>query len=62
MVNLVYVGLALVIPLYFFRYIKSEILVFYNKHDNGVFWVRVNSANRERLNQITKFITGKIKP
>lgn len=53
-------GLALIILLYLLRFIKSEVLVFYDKQDYGVFWTRVNSANREKLNQIVEFIKGKI--
>jgi len=52
--------LAITIPLYLLRFIKSEILVFYDKQDYGVFWTRVNSANRERLNQIVEFVKGKV--
>lgn len=58
--KLFYGGLALLIPLFFLRYIKSEILFFYNKQDNSVFWTRVNSANREKLNQIVEFVKGKV--
>jgi hypothetical protein len=58
--NLFYGGLVLLIPLFFFRYIKSEILIFYDKQDNVVFWTRINSANREKLNQIVEFVKGKV--
>lgn len=58
--NLYFGGLALLIPLILMRYIKSEILVFYDKKDNGVFWTRVNKANREKLNQIVEFVKGKV--
>lgn len=60
LLNLFYIGLGLLIPLHFFRYIKSEILVFYDKKDNGIFWMNINSANREKLTQIAKFIKGKV--
>lgn len=58
--KLFYGGLALLIPLFFLRYIKSEILVFYDKQDNSVFWTWVNSSNRETLNQIVEFVKGKV--
>jgi hypothetical protein len=53
-------GLILLIPLFFLRYIKSEILVFHDHKDNAAFWIRTNSANREKLNQIVEFIKGKV--
>jgi len=53
-------GLALLIPLYLFRYIKSEILFFIDKRDNVAFLTPVNSTNREKLNQIVDFIKGKV--
>lgn len=58
--NLFYSGFALLIPLFFLRYIKSEILIFYDKQDNGVFWTWVNSSNREKLKQIVEFVKGKV--
>lgn len=58
--NLFFGCLALLIPLFFFRYIKSDILIFYDKQDNSVFWTRVNALNREKLNQIVEFIKNKI--
>lgn len=58
--NLYFGGLALLIPLFLMRYIKSEILVFYDKKDDGVFWTRVNKTNREKLNQIIEFVKGKV--
>lgn len=58
--NLFFGGLVLIIPLFFLQYIKSEILIFHDKQDNGIFWTRVNSANREKLNHIVEFIKGKL--
>jgi len=55
-----YGGFGLLIPLFFFRYIKSEILIFYDKQDNGIFWMKVNTANRKKLNQIAEFIESKV--
>ena len=57
--NLFFGSLALLIPLFFLRYIKSEVLVFYDKQDNGIVFARVNSKNREILNQIVEFVKGK---
>ncbi len=58
--KLFYGGFSLLIPLFFFRYIKNEFLIFYDKQDNGIFWMTVNSANREKLNQIVEFVKGKV--
>jgi len=58
--NLFYVGLGLLIPLFLFRYIKSEVIIFYDKQENGIFWLTVNKVNRETLNQIVGFIKGKV--
>ena len=58
--NLFIGGLALTIPLYLLRFIKSETLIFYDKQDYAVFWTRLNSANREKLNQIVEFVKGKV--
>jgi hypothetical protein len=57
---LLFGGFALLIPLFFLSYLKSEILVFYDKQDTSVFWTRVNRANREKLNQIIEFIKDKV--
>jgi hypothetical protein len=57
---LFYSGLGLLIPLFFLRYIKNEILIFYDKKDNSIFWLKINSANREKLNQIVEFIKSKV--
>jgi hypothetical protein len=54
------VAIILVFLLYFLQYIKGEILVFYDKKDNVVFWTRVNRANREILNQIVRFVQEKV--
>lgn len=53
-------GFVLLIPMLFLKYVKSEILVFYDKQDKSVFWTRVNSSNREKLNQIVEFVKGKV--
>ena len=50
----------LTVPLYLLKYIKSEVLIFYNKKDMAVFWTTVNRANRENLNEIVRFIQGKV--
>jgi hypothetical protein len=49
-------GLILVIPLILLKYIKKELLVFYNKNDEIIFWTRRNSANQKKLDQIVEFI------
>lgn len=59
LLKLFYGSFGLLISLFLFRYIKNEILIFYDKKDNGIFWMKVNSANREKLNQIAEFIKGK---
>jgi len=53
-------GLALLIPLYFLKYIKREFLVFNNKDNEGILGIGVNNKNREKLNQITEFIKSKV--
>lgn len=53
-------GLLLLIPLFLLKYAKNEILIFYNKNDEGVHWTRVNSANREKLEQVSKFVQDKV--
>ncbi len=58
--NLFYGSLGLLIPLFFLRYIKSEVVIFYDKQENGIFWMTVNKANKEKLNQIVEFIKGKV--
>lgn len=53
-------GLILLIPLFLLRYIKSELLVFYDSQDDGIFWATINPKNREKLNQIAEFVQGKV--
>jgi len=53
-------GIALLIPLFLLRYIKSDVLIFYDKQDNDAFWTRVNLTNREKLFQIVEFVKNKI--
>jgi hypothetical protein len=48
-----------IVPMFFLKYVKSEILIFYDKKDNSVFWIEVNSANREKINQIVAFVQEK---
>jgi hypothetical protein len=60
LLKLFFGGLALLIPLFLFRYIKGEILIFYDKQDYGVFWTWVNASNREKLKQIVEFVKGKV--
>lgn len=53
-------SLALLVPLYFLKYIKSEFLVFNNKDNEGILGISVNKKNREKLNQIAEFIKEKV--
>jgi len=53
-------SLALLIPLYFLKYIKSEFLVFNNKDEEGILEIGVNKKNRKKLNQIAEFIKSKV--
>ena len=53
-------GLLLLIPMFLLKYIKSEILLLYDNNDEEIFWTRINSANREKLNQIIGFIQKKV--
>jgi hypothetical protein len=59
-IYIVFGGLILLIPLFLLKYIKSDILIFYDHNDNIAFWARINSANREKLNQIVEFIQEKV--
>lgn len=52
-------GLLLIIPIFLLKYVKSEIMIFYDKKDNGIFWLQVNSANREIINQIVALVREK---
>lgn len=57
----VFIGaFLLLIPIFLMRYVKSEILIFYDKREDGIFWTRINAANREKLNQIVAFVQEKI--
>jgi hypothetical protein len=58
--KLFYVGFALLVPLFLLKYIKSEILFFHDKKDNGIFWVMAHAKNREKLNQIIEFVHEKV--
>ena len=49
-------SLALTLPLSLLSFIKGDILVFYDKQDNSIFWTRVNRRNRDKLNNIVEFI------
>ncbi len=53
-------GLFLTIPISLLKYIKSEIMIFYDKNDNGIFWLDVTSANREEINEIVSFVQEKV--
>lgn len=59
-VRLFFGGLALLVPLYFLKYIKSEFLVFNDNNGDGILGIAVNNKNREKLSQIAKFIKGKV--
>jgi len=54
------VVLFLLVPLHFLNYIKSEVLMFYDKKDYGVFWTRVKPANRETVNRVVKFVQERV--
>lgn len=58
--NILFGGLALLIPLFLLRYAKSEMLFFYDKKDNPIFWVTVTKKNKETLNQIIGFIQEQV--
>ncbi len=53
-------GLLLLIPIHFLKYIKNEILIFYDKKENGIFWLETKSTTREKLNQIVEFVQEKV--
>ena len=58
-VQLVIGGFLLLIPLFLLRYKKDEIFLFYNAKDDIDFTIRVNSENREKLNQVVDFVKKK---
>jgi|GEM_PF-3096680 len=59
-VKLFFGGLALIIPIYFLKYIKREFMVFNDKNDDGIFGIGVNGKNRKELNQIAEFVKSKV--
>jgi hypothetical protein len=44
------------------RYVKRELLLFYNSNDKIIFWIERSSANAEKLAQIVEFIQGRVSP
>lgn len=58
--NLIFGSAALLIPMFFLRYIKREFLVFNDQNNEGVLGIGINNKNRERLNQIVEFVKGKV--
>jgi hypothetical protein len=55
-------GLVLLVPMYFLRFIKRKTLYFYNKNDQIIYWTRLNSADRPKLDKIVEFIKSKVTP
>jgi hypothetical protein len=53
-------GFIVLVPLFLLKYVKGEALLFYNKNDAIVFWVRQNTANKDKLEKIVEFIQSKI--
>jgi hypothetical protein len=53
-------ALLLIIPLFLLKYIKNEIMIFYDHKDNGIFWLEMNSSNREQINQIVALVQEKV--
>jgi hypothetical protein len=53
-------GLFLSIPISSLKYIKKEIMIFYDKNDNGIFWLDVNPTNREEINQVVSFVHERV--
>jgi hypothetical protein len=53
-------GFALLIPIYFLRFIKSEVVMFYNVNDDVVFVLRRFPPNEKIINQIMEFIEFKV--
>jgi hypothetical protein len=53
-------GLVLIIPLYLMRFVKEDVLLFYNNNDVCIFWMKRNSANSKKLDEIVEFLQSKI--
>ncbi len=53
-------AMFLVVPFYLMKYVKNEVLAFYDRKDIVVFWTRVNGANLEISNQIVRFVQEKV--
>ncbi len=53
-------GLALIIPMYFLKYIKSEFLVFHDTNEKEYMGIGINNRNRETINQIVEFVKRKV--
>ncbi len=58
--KLFFVGLTLLIPIYFLRFIKNEFLIFNDKNDDGDLGIGINNKNREKLTQITEFVRSRV--
>jgi hypothetical protein len=55
-----YLGwVILSILMFVLRYAKKEVLVFYNKNDQEIWWTRPNASNRKKIDQIVEFIQNK---
>lgn len=59
-VKFVFGGFALLIPMFFLKYIKTEYLIFYDKNDDGILGIGINKRNQEKLNQIAEFVKSKV--
>lgn len=59
-IRLLLSAMFLVVPFYLLKYVKSEILAFYDNKDVVVFWTKVNRANLEISNQIVRFVQEKV--
>ncbi len=55
-------GLLLLVPLFLLRFVKSEILLLYNRNDKVIYWTRRSPRNRKTLDQALEFIRSRVAP
>ncbi len=59
-VKIVLGSFALLIPMFFLKFIKTEFLIFNDKNDDGILGLGINKKNHEKLNQSEAFVKSKV--
>ena len=56
-----FIGAAVLIWLlvYFMKFVKRDVILFYNNNQQVIYWNWLNSRNREEMKQIVAFIQQK---